>query len=218
MRDPNTWCAIYLVCLLLTGYAVAAALTPRRSSIELLGLAACIGPAVMGAFLIVISLLGRAPTRITIMGFTLAMLVLLVWGIKRRAKFPREEEPPRIPIIWIVIGLGILATVLYLLINDTAIMPTLEWDAFAIWQLKDKILTDHALIPKPEYFYDVNLSYSHLRYPILVPMISAGSMAMTGYEGDDLAKVPYLLMYLGMAADVFSAIRRLAGPAAAVVS
>ncbi len=110
-----------------------------------------------------------------------------------------------------IIAYGIVAVA-----ADVAIYPTMEWDAFGIWQLKGEVLAKSALEPRPAYFENVNLSYSHLRYPVLMPMMSAGVHALTGRLGDDGQKTPALLMYLGLVAVVYSTIRRGSGHLAAI--
>jgi len=51
-----------------------------------------------------------------------------------------------------------------------------EWDAFAIWGFKAKVLTHEALRPTPAYFHDLTLSYSHLDYPLMVPFLRRARM------------------------------------------
>ena len=58
--------------------------------------------------------------------------------------------------------------------------PLVEWDAFAIWGFKAKVLVHEALRPAPAYFHDLTLSYSHLDYPLMVPFLTAGAYAAMG--------------------------------------
>jgi 4-amino-4-deoxy-L-arabinose transferase-like glycosyltransferase len=101
---------------------------------------------------------------------------------------------------------------------DTCVYPTFDWDAFAIWQLKSKLLATEALTPRPAYFTDVSRSFSHLRYPILMPMICAGEHVMAGRLDDELEKSPLILLYLGMGAVVYSAIKVRRGKLAAITA
>jgi len=84
-----------------------------------------------------------------------------------------------------------------------------------MWQLKAEVLAILPLHPRPGYFTNLSMSYSHLRYPLLVPMISAGMHAMTG-NLDDLGKTVSLLWYPAMGAVVFAAVRRISGVTAAL--
>src|SRR5580704_6694588 len=83
--------------------------------------------------------------------------------------------------------------------------------------VKAKVLATYALHPQPAYFTNLALSYSHLRYPLLVPMVSAGMHAMTG-NLDDYGKMVSLLWYAGMGLAVFATVRRMNGAAAALTA
>jgi 4-amino-4-deoxy-L-arabinose transferase-like glycosyltransferase len=83
--------------------------------------------------------------------------------------------------------------------------------------LKAKVLAIYPLYPRPAYFTNLSLSYSHLRYPLLAPMISAGMHAMTG-SLDDLCKTISLLLYPSMGLVVFAAVKRINGTTAALTA
>ncbi len=119
--------------------------------------------------------------------------------------------------MWTIISLLAIAYGLTAVGYDALKIPVSEWDAFAIWQLKAEVLAIHPLYPRPAYFSDLSLSYSHLRYPLLVPMASAGMHAMTG-RLDDLGKAISLLWYPGMLAAVYSPVRRMNGATAALTA
>jgi hypothetical protein len=89
---------------------------------------------------------------------------------------------------WAVIGMTVAAVLL----------PVTEWDACAIWMLKAKVLTTHALSDRPVYFSDSGFSYSHHQYPPLFPMLSAGFLAAGGSLDDPIAKAGSLLMFLSL--------------------
>lgn len=204
------WCILYLICLLLVGYGVVLPLTRGGSPLLQFGLSACLGPGIMSLWLIALSFAGHAPARWTILLAALAGTISIIVHCTRRSGAVRPPSTARPPGRWwailavIVFGYGCVAIGM-----DAIYEPTIEWDAFAIWQLKAKVLADKALIPGPDYFTNVALSYSHLRYPILVPMISAGVHAMTASLGDEQEKTPYLLMYIGLAAGLYAALREL---------
>ena len=73
--------------------------------------------------------------------------------------------------------------------------PLYDWDAFAIWGLKAKVLFD-APAGRASYFHDLPLSFSHLDYPLLVPFVTAGTYAAIGVVDDRLGKIawPFLLV------------------------
>jgi 4-amino-4-deoxy-L-arabinose transferase-like glycosyltransferase len=211
------WCAIYLACLLFVGFAVAASLASDRPWIERLAVAACAGPAVVGFALIFFSMIGVPPSRAVICGLAVYFAPLGFLHV-RRIMEPRADSAPTrcntfcIAICCLAIGYSIAVISL-----DVFTAPTITWDAFAIWQLKAKVLAIHALHPRPDYFTDVSLSFSHLRYPILVPMLSAGVHAMSHTLHSGLEKSPAILLTIGLGAAVYSAIRMHRGilPAAA---
>src|SRR5262249_21759407 len=68
-------------------------------------------------------------------------------------------------------------------------LPIIEWDSFAIWELKAKVLYFDPLLPRPAYFNDLRFAYSHLEYPLLVPMLTAGAYAMMGQVNDQFGKI-----------------------------
>jgi 4-amino-4-deoxy-L-arabinose transferase-like glycosyltransferase len=67
--------------------------------------------------------------------------------------------------------------------------PLQEWDAFAIWGLKAKVLAHAALRPVPPYFHDLSLSYSHLDYPLMLPFLTAGAYAAMNVVDDQTGKL-----------------------------
>jgi len=210
------WCAIDLCLLVVSGYALAAGLAGRASRLEIAALTLCIGPGVIGFSLLILSMLGLRPSRIEILILCGAFAVagIAVWKTSR-FEAERNSGAARIPSWWIVIcfcaiGYGFLSIAV-----DALYYPIVEWDAFAIWQLKAQVLAIFPLHPLPGYFTDLALSYSHLRYPLLAPMMSAQMHAMTG-RIDDLSKTVSLLFYPGMCLAVFAAVRRVTGSFAAI--
>jgi len=119
---------------------------------------------------------------------------------------------------WIAFSLAAIAYGLFVVARDALFVPAIEWDTFSIWQLKAKVLATYALSPRPDYFSDVTQSFSHLRYPVLVPMLSAGVHAMTGRIDDELGKTPFLLMYLGLGAVMYAALKAWRGPLIALTA
>ncbi|MGD0542288.1 MAG: glycosyltransferase family 39 protein [Tepidisphaeraceae bacterium] len=211
------WCGLYLCCLAVAGYPVIAGLARERSRLESLGLSACMGPALIAICLIFLSMLGVRPGRAEILALTGACAAAGIFLWRRdRFKNPVEEGGPVFR-LWTIVCAAAIAYGLCAVVIDTVGYPVIEWDAFAIWQLKAQVLTLLPLHPRPAYFSDLNLSYSHLRYPLLAPMMSAGAHAMTG-RLDDLSKTIALLLYPGMGLVVFAAVRRINGTTAALTA
>jgi len=213
------WCAIYLGCLLTVGYGVSAVLVARKSHIERFGVAACLGPGITALCLIALSMCGWAPSRLAIGLVTVIFAAggLFLWK-KQPPTLTQPDGGPPAPLWWIGLCLAIAAYGILTVALNALVYPTFNTDAFAIWQLKAKVLAAQALHPRPAYFDNISLSYSHLRYPLLVPMISAGMHAMTGRLDDPWQKAPFLLTYLGLGAYVFAAIKKWRGPAAAAAA
>ena len=213
------WCAIYLCLLVVSGYAMAAGLARGASRLEVAALTLCTGPAVMGFCLILLSMLGFRPSmpEILAMAAVFAAAGFAVRRFCRTAPAPKFVNSPTPPWLWIIFCSIGIAYGLMAVLKDALFYRVIEWDAFAIWQLKAKVLAIYPLHPRPPYFTDLSLSYSHLRYPLLVPMISAGMHAMTG-RLDDLGKTVSLLFYPGMGLAVFAVVRRINGATAALTA
>jgi hypothetical protein len=167
--------------------------------------------------LILLSLLGVRPGRAEILAMTGACAVAAIVLRRRNRQEIAGEEGGPVCKLWAVICAVAIAYGLCAVAIDAVHYPVIEWDAFAIWQLKAQVLTLLSLHPRPAYFSDLNLSYSHLRYPLLVPMMSAGAHAMTG-RLDDLSKTIALLLYPGMGIAVFAVVRRINGTTAALTA
>ncbi|MGD0139341.1 MAG: glycosyltransferase family 39 protein [Tepidisphaeraceae bacterium] len=223
--DNGMWCAIYLCILIVVGYPLAAGLArgatgkaspPER--LEIAALSACMGPGIMGILLIFLSMLGERPARgeILAIGAAWGAAGIAVWRLRpvaARWNEPHTDTPKWwLTACFLAIGYGVLVVGI-----DALIYPVIEWDAFAIWQLKAEVLATLPMHPRPGYFSDVALSYSHLRYPVLAPMVSAGMHAMNG-RLDDLGKTISLLWYPGMLGAAYCAVRRINGKTAALTA
>jgi Dolichyl-phosphate-mannose-protein mannosyltransferase len=211
------WCDLYLFCLALAGYPVVAGLARGRSRLETLGFSICMGPGLVAICLIFLSMLGLRPGRMEILALTGVCAMIGIILCRRGGPQYVIEQDGRVFPVWGVICAVAIAYGVFALVIDAVHYPVIEWDAFAIWQLKAEVLTHLPLHPRPGYFSDVNLSYSHLRYPLLVPMMSAGMHAMSG-RMDDLSKTISLLLYPGMLLVVFAAVRRINGISAGLTA
>ena len=86
-------------------------------------------------------------------------------------------------------------------------LPVSEWDSFAIWAFKAKVVARESLLSRPQYFYDTTLSYSHLDYPLLVPFLMAGTYGAIGSINEHLGKVIFPILYVAFGFQIFSALR-----------
>ena len=218
--------SIYSTCLLAGGYGTIALIElvcrnkPDAHSIfkiERFGQAACLGPGAVGMILIAVSMIGQPPSKDLILALAMVGAVLAIAGaIARRDKLPPLPRLPRIPawlaaICLLIVGYGVVTVAL-----DALLYPSYEWDAFSVWQLKAKVLSLYPMLPRPGFFNRAAFSYSVQRYPLLIPMISAGVHAMTGDLSDELGQSPYFLMYIGLAAAMFGYLRRARNPSIAL--
>ena len=216
--NPDMWCALYLCCLIVVGYPAAAGLARGATRMEIAALTACIGPGIMALLLIFLSMMGLPPSMREIFSITACAAVAGAVVLWRHKSPPPSNLPEKTPsVLWIILCALAIAYGVFSVAYDALAFPVNEWDAFAIWQLKAKVLAMHPLYPRPGYFWDLSLSYSHLRYPLLVPMASAGMHAMTG-RLDDLGKVISLLWYPGMLAAIYALVRRINGTTAALTA
>jgi hypothetical protein len=210
--------ALYLCCLIITGYPVVTVLARGASRLEIAALSICLGPAIMGILLISLSMLGIKPATSEIAIITTLFVIASIFAWKNGPKpIVLEATRERTPLWWKVVCIIGIGYACYAVATDIFFYPVIEWDAFAIWQLKAKVLATFPLRPMPAYFSNVNLSYSHLRYPVLVPMISAGMHAITG-QLDDAVKATSALWFVGTGAIIYAAAKRLSGPTAALTA
>jgi hypothetical protein len=217
-------CAAFLLCCLIVGYAIISTLAGDQPLPEQIGYAAVVGPGVLGLILIYLSMGGVLPSRTGILCCTLPFLILAAWNWHvtsrdRQSKTTDLPHPPPTPFESLC-GRFCLIAIAYAMvtvITTTLLYPAMAWDAFSIWQLKAKVLATLPLRPRPDYFTTVCLSHTHLRYPILAPMMSAGVHAMAG-GFDRLASAPDILLFGGLSAVVFCAIRRKSGMLPALVA
>ena len=186
-------CCFYLLLIVLVGYTLLSVIHPssRMTIVQLIGLGPAVGAGTMGLLLFWASLIGFAPSRkvLAIIGvLTLASLLVM----------KKKNRLARIKILatdwekgdgWIVVPLVVTMAGLAMIAVGALSSPLVEWDAFAIWGFKAKVLTHEALRPTPAYFHDLTLSYSHLDYPLMVPFLTAGAYAAMGTVDDQTGKL-----------------------------
>jgi hypothetical protein len=184
---------LYLLLIVLVGYTVLSAVQPasRMTLAQLMALGPAIGAGTMGLLLFWASLIGFAPSRpLLAMIGGLALAGSLVMGKKNRLArvriWPADWEQGE---GWMVVPLAATVAGLAMIALGALSAPLVDWDAFAIWGLKAKVLAHEALRPTPAYFHDLTLSYSHLDYPLMVPFLTAGAYAAMGTVDDQTGKL-----------------------------
>ena len=202
-------CAIFLLCCLIVGYAIVATFARDQSLLEQLGYAAVLGPGVLGLLMIYLSLVGLVPSRLEIFCCTSPFAIIAAPQWRSRSRSLPIISAHRTPLETVASRFCILAIAyaMLTLVTTTLLYPALAWDAFSIWQLKAKVLATLPLHPRPDYFSTLCLSYTHLRYPILASMMSAGVHTASG-GFDRLSSAPDLLLFGGMGIVVFFALRQ----------
>ncbi len=98
---------------------------------------------------------------------------------------------------------------LVLVFCHSALTPLYEWDAFAIWDLKAKVLYHEGL--GSGYFRSLPLSYSHLDYPLLLPFLSCGLYAAAGGTCAVAAKALCFILFAAFFLFIYSSLREIAG-------
>jgi len=197
--------ATYLLLILLTGYAVLSAIHPqsRMRLVQLFALSGALGAGCVGLLLFWSSLAGFATSRgqLLLIGACVSAGLCLLWT-KQRLIAPVFRLRAKVLLRVILIFYAFTTVALNSLAN-----PLGEWDAFAIWALKAKVLLYSALNPAPAYFHDLSLSYSHLDYPLMVPFLTAGDFAATGGTNDRAAESISVFLDLLLVPMVYAGLR-----------
>lgn len=184
---------MYIAAIVLIGVA-ALSLCPKRSRplIEVFGFAAALGMGITGTLLLWLSIVGMRPSRWTVLALAAAAIaVLRMRGLRIDCHAGRFAW-------WAAIPGALIAYLLVVVATASWALPLWETDAFVIWDFKAKVLAGEALLPRSEYFTDHALSFSHLDYPLLLPMLDAIGVS----------RLLSPLTYLALGAIVYSAARR----------
>lgn len=210
------WCATYLGVMLMVGCSLLMLLSggKPRPLIETLGIIIVMGAGATGTLLLWLSFIGIAPGRWLI--FLLGLLGTVTLAVFRKKlaailpSFPKFQNrwPAHVLMALIIMGIFVANLIVFLMAIG---MPVIEWDSFAIWILKAKVLYDAPLTPRPAYFTDLRFAYSHLDYPLLLPMLYAGAFAMIGQADDQWGKIVLPLLYAGQTLLAYTGARQWLG-------
>ncbi|MDE2205232.1 MAG: hypothetical protein KGK12_01170 [Armatimonadetes bacterium] len=113
---------------------------------------------------------------------------------------PGGAPPPRIA--WFAAGIVILAAVAALW---TGWLNGLDWDGYAIWQLKAKAFAidgDFRVLTE-----QLRFAYAHLDYPLLTPLATWWLYAHAGAVSDQIAQAGCFTIALDLGALVYGAVR-----------
>lgn len=201
--------AIGCVVLCCVRFGRAACPHPAGSAIETCGLILLLGAGTTALILLFASLCGVLPSR-SLLGVLallagVSLLVLRRRGALIRPQFRFREFQKR---DWFLVLPGALLVLAVVVVSLDAVgLPLYEWDGFAIWGLKAKVVYFATLKSSPDYFHDATLAFSHHDYPLLQPFLTAGLYAAIGHVDDRLGKIVLPALYAGFACLMYTALR-----------
>jgi hypothetical protein len=203
--------ALYVIAVLLVGCAVWGAVRGRERDdwATTFGTIIALGLGSLGTVLFFVSMVGIVPSRALIATIAGIAAIATVWWWRRASiewpvfsapKGGLFEWPWLLPLLGIVFGAVVWSATAWGL-------PLWEWDSFVIWGLKSKVVYHDALVPRPRYFTDLSLSFSHPNYPLLTPFLTAGAWTVAGEVREEAGKAHLPLFYVSMMFLTFSAAR-----------
>jgi len=220
------WLAFYLLVILTLGMVGAKLFTWKEECLfsETLSLVVILGTGSLGYLLFLLGLVGVRPTRWSFVVLFVVTMIPCIFFF-RNWKIPINElrsgflHITRLPFV-VSTALFILLLIFQSIVLVHALGSHLyEWDAFAIWGLKAKVIALKGIIPCPDYFGDLSLGYSHLDYPLMIPFLMAGVYGVLGHIDDQMAKLSLPVIYFGLMCLVFAfSKRRLPTPAAFTIT
>lgn len=220
------WLGFYLATMLALGTAGTLLFADYDKGLvsRTLGLIVVLGAGALGYGLFLFGLLGARPGRGALAVLCAIGLAGSGYLFRRRRISLRELGSAFSHSAWRY-DLGSSAVLVLLVVFQIVVLthalgfPLYEWDAYATWGLKAKAIAVEGIVPRPAYFSDVSLSYSHLDYPLMVPFLMAGVHGVLGRVDDQLAKLALPVLYFGLACLIFAfSKRRLPNPLALAVT
>ena len=194
----------YFLLIFLSGYLVVALLYKGRKLAvsEFLGLVVLCGTGEMSFIQFFTLFAGVQISRTGFLFYALfiALLFFLIRpGIIELKEIQHINRGQRLTWIGLltfpVLCLGIVVLNIF--------MPLYEIDSFVIWGLKAKALFFDGLRGNA-VFSDPVLSFSHLDYPLLVPLLISGVYSAAGSVNTTLGKLIYPMYYIGGGCLVYS--------------
>ena len=108
---------------------------------------------------------------------------------------------------WLPLGLSAVVVLLFVGIAWAAWSNGLRGDGLAIWGLKARVLWLEGGVPV-SYFSDVSRQWSHLNYPLLVPVTEAWTHYFLGRDDEHFAQAVLLVFCLSLLGLFYGAMRR----------
>jgi hypothetical protein len=196
----------YLLCQLLR-------LNENRPWLERLALWFLTGTGVVCLMTFYVSLVhpGSGLRAATIMG-TVALAYTGITVVLRRAR--RPGDLPRLTLkgrksagFWISVALALALSFQVFTIVYASFNTGLEWDGYVNWGLKAKaVFVDGGV--SPSYFQDHSRQWSHLDYPLLIPLSEAWIYSFLGGVDESLVKALFVGFLLSLLALLYRGFRR----------
>jgi 4-amino-4-deoxy-L-arabinose transferase-like glycosyltransferase len=208
---PLLWMALFVGLLPAMGYLALSAVCghARRSAIDVAGLSLALGAGLVGTLLLAASLAGATPSRMLVAGLWAGTIAaaLVLGRVDRLVRASWRTGPFHWRDVAMAIPLALAAYLTAAVVVHALAFPIFEWDAFAIWGLKAKVLFHESLRSDPGYFQDRSLSFSHLDYPPLTSLLTGGVYGALGRVDDRLGKVLLPVLYIALGLTTFTALR-----------
>ncbi len=118
------------------------------------------------------------------------------------------------------IALTLVLLLQFAVLGLAAMWTTLGWDGLFNFELKARLAFEHAPAGQlpGAYFADASRSWSHPRYPLLVPFTEFWIYSWLGRIDQSAVKIVFPLFYVSLAALVCGAVRRIANLRSALVT
>lgn len=193
----------YFLLILISGYILVSLIFPSRdmSFEKVFSLSGLSGLGIMAFLLFYVDLALPGSSRIFLLLLPVPLAIALYFILRKKmfvrisgsllASFYGAGEEKMI----LFLPAAVIVSSLVVVVAHSFFTPLYEWDAFAIWFLKAKILYSED-IWKTEYFMTLPLSYSHLDYPLLLPYLIKGIYSICGGIDEVIARSIFPFLYL----------------------
>jgi hypothetical protein len=133
--------------------------------------------------------------------------VVLRWA-RRPGDLPRFPlKGRRNPGYWISVALALALLFQVSTIAYASLNTGLEWDGYVIWGLKAKAVFVGGGV-SPSYFQDLSRQWSHLDYPLLIPLSEAWIYSFLGGVDESSVKALFIGFLLSLLALLYGGFRR----------
>ncbi|MEA2011608.1 MAG: hypothetical protein U9O87_00775 [Verrucomicrobiota bacterium] len=208
--------ALYLLFIVFVGYVFILEIDSKKSlwTYEVILLSPSIGAGIVGFLLFYLSIFGIS--TIYTLSTTTGICIFLMFLHRKRylfqfkailSLFRRFFFNPSLYKIDFLLFL-VIFIIFSSVITYSLVFPVYEWDAFAIWMLKAKIIFfENQHIASSQYFFSPSLGYTHPEYPLLFPSLISGIFTCIARIDNVLGKVMYPFILLGFICLLYSSAR-----------